>query len=312
MEMSISHNISTAPITMFVYNRLHHTQLMVEALQNNELASDSDVFIFSDGPKIETDRKNIERLRTYLKTITGFKSVTVVERSENQGCANSIVNGINEIVNRFGQIIIVEDDIVTSPFFLRYMNEALNYYRDVQEVICISGYLYPVKQKLPETFFVRGADNWGWATWKRGWSLYESDVQKLLDELEGRQITHDFNFNGAYDFTQMLRDQIAGKLDTWDIQWYASAFLQNKLTLYPGRSLVKNIGFDDSGTHCGVSDLFQARLSDTPVIVSAIAVEESSHGRKAIQYFHKYPRGGPVQEFAAKLLKKIRKYTNQL
>jgi len=304
--MSIPENMNFAPVALFVFNRIRHTQRSVEALAKNIHAADSDLFVFSDGPRSEADREGVQSVREYLKTITGFKSATIVERETNLGCALSITSGVTDIVNRYGRIIVVEDDIVTSPYFLRFMNEALDFYRDKEKVICISGYLYPVKRKLPETFFVRGADIWGWATWKRGWDLYESDGQKLLNELEARNLTHEFDFEDAFEFTQMLKSQIAGKLDTWDIQWYASAFLRDKLTLYPGKSLVRNIGYDGSGTHCGGPDIYQTKLSDVPVNVSIIPVEESSNGRSAIRRFHKYPRGGPIQEIAAKVMAKLK------
>lgn len=177
-----------APIALFVYNRLQHTRQTVEALVKNDLAAESELFVFSDGPRSEGDRESVEAVRKYLASINDFKLITVVERETNFGCAASIIGGITEIVNRYGQIIIVEDDIVTSPYFLRYMNEALEFYRDEERVVCIHGYLYPVKKKLPDTFFLKGADIWGWATWKRGWDLYENDSQKLLDELTERNL----------------------------------------------------------------------------------------------------------------------------
>ncbi|MBU0647427.1 MAG: glycosyltransferase family 2 protein [Patescibacteria group bacterium] len=243
--------MNLAPIALFVYNRSWHTKQTIEALKNNKLATDSDLIIFSDGPKNnDLNQQQVNKVRKYLKTISGFKNIKIVERLENYGLAKSIIIGVTEVINNYGRVIVIEDDLITSRYFLNYMNETLNLYKNDNEVISIHGFIYPIKEKLPETFFLRGADCWGWATWKRGWNLFETNGQKLLDELETKRLTQEFDFNNSYPFTQMLRDQIKKRNNSWAIRWYASAFLKNKLTLYPGQSLIKNIGFDNSGTHC--------------------------------------------------------------
>jgi hypothetical protein len=276
-----------APLTLFTYNRLWHTQQTIEALRNNELADASELFIFSDGPKSEADRKKVQSVREYLKTISGFKKVTIVERECNLGLAQSIITGVTEIVDGYGRIIVLEDDMRTSQYFLKFMNEALEFYKDEENVISIHGYMYPVKAKLSETFFLKGADCWGWATWKRGWGLFEPNGQKLLEELKTRDLTHRFDFNGSYDYTKMLVSQVKGENDSWAIRWYASAFLNDKLTLYPGRSLVFNTGTDASGTHCEAIDMFDTEISRGRVTIAKISLEEDTHALEAIsRYFH--------------------------
>jgi hypothetical protein len=181
---------------------------------------------------------------------------------------------------------MMEDDNICSPYFLEFMNEGLRMYENEERVISIHVYVYPVRAALPETFFIRGADSWGWATWTRGWDLYERDGQKLLNELEEKNLAREFNFGGRYNFTKMLRDQTRGKVDSWSIRWYASAFLKNKLTLYPGRSLIQNIGFDTSGTHTSVkTGALDVTLSDGPVKIEKIPVEENREARDAIGKF---------------------------
>ena len=167
--------MSLAPIVLFAYNRLEHLKKTINALQKNILALDSELYIFSDGAKNEETLQQINKVREYIKTITGFKSITIIERKENLGLANSIISGVTEIVNKYGKIIVLEDDMVTSRHFLKYMNDALDYYENENRVIGIHGYIYPVKKELPNTFFIKGADCWGWATWKRGWDLFEHD-----------------------------------------------------------------------------------------------------------------------------------------
>jgi len=263
-----------SPIVLFVYNRLEHTKKTIEALQKNDLAKDSELFIFSDGFKGEGDKSEVNKVRFFLKSISGFKSVAIIKREENLGLARSIIEGVTEIVGKYGKIIVLEDDLVTSPYFLKYMNDSLEFYKDNNEVISIHGYVYPIKDKLPETFFIKGADCWGWATWKRGWDIFENDGKKLLRELKDKKLTKEFDFFGTYPYMRMLESQILRLNDSWAIRWYASAFLANKLTLYPGHSLIKNIGMDASGTHSGITNLYNVDLANNFIDIEKQEVKE--------------------------------------
>jgi hypothetical protein len=275
-----------APITLFVYNRLSHTRQTVEALQENELAECSDLFIFADGAKSRESIAAVNDVREYIKTIDGFKSVNIVERDENFGLASSIIHGVTKLCNEFGRVIVVEDDLVTSPFFLRYMNEALDIYCNESEVASIHGYWYPVDSKMPETFFLRGASCWGWATWSHAWNIFQEDGKQLLDELKNKKLTRSFDLDGAMAYTQMLKDQIKGKNNSWAIRWHASTFLANKLQLSPGRSLVRNIGFDGSGTHSGESDAFTVSLATKPITVEYLVPSQNNAARDALVKYH--------------------------
>ena len=274
-----------APIALFVYNRPDHARRTIEALRANILANESDLIVFSDAPKPETQVEKVVEVRQYIRQIVGFRSVTIVERESNFGLARSIVDGVTTTLKKYGRIIVLEDDMVTSPYFLTYMNEALEKYAEDDRVVSIHGYVYPVDQPLPETFFLPGADCWGWATWSRGWACFNTDGQFLLDELKRRKLIRSFDFNGAYPFSKMLEGQIKGTNDSWAVRWYASAFLANKLTLYPGRSLVHNIGNDSSVTHCGESADLDAQLSKTPINLSNADIESSQEGRQAFEDF---------------------------
>jgi hypothetical protein len=293
--------MSFAPIVLFVYNRSFHTQKCIQALQENTLAKESELITFSDGPKSSKDKAAVDSVRKYLKTITGFKKVSVVERRENLGLAKSIISGVGETVNEHGRVIVLEDDLVSSPYFLKFMNEALEFYRDKEEVISIHGYVYPVGATLPETFFLKGADCWGWGTWKRGWDLFEPDGKKLLSELRDRGLEKGFDFNGSYPYTKMLEDQISGKNDSWAIRWYASAFIQDKLTLYPGRPLIKNIGTDASGTHLGKTEIYDVDVSREPVTIKGIPIEENEFAKKEIERYLRSTHPG----LAGKLLNRV-------
>lgn len=278
--------MNTAPIALFTYNRPDHTARTIAALAANELAIKSDLVIFSDAPRNARVAEGVRQVREIIAHVSGFRSIKVVEREANLGLSRSIISGVTDLVARYGRVIVLEDDLVTSPFFLRYMNDALELYADDDRVISVHGYIYPVLNQLPETFFLRGADCWGWATWKRGWDLFESNGAKLLHELRVRRLTCEFDFNDSYSYTKMLVRQIRGENDSWAIRWYASAFLNDRLTLYPGRSLVQNIGNDASGTHSGTCDHFHVNITGTPVVLSEIPVEASYEATRAVaEYF---------------------------
>ncbi|MFA5886394.1 MAG: glycosyltransferase [Patescibacteria group bacterium] len=282
--------MSLAPIALFTYNRLEHTQQTLAALAKNESAAESDLIIFSDGAKNDKSLASVQAVRTYLKTVTGFKSVKIIEREKNLGLADSIIKGVTEIIRQFTKIIVLEDDLITAPYFLKYLNEALDRYAENDKIISIHGYVYPTKRPLPETFFLRGADCWGWATWKRGWDLLETDSQKLLTALRAEKLGYEFDLDGSYPYLQMLKGQLKGLNNSWAIRWYATAFLKNKLTLYPGRSLVSNAGFDNSGTHTGRTQVFQTLLSTQPIKIGPIPIEENSAAKKTIIEYFRSPR----------------------
>lgn len=280
----------TAPVVLFAYERVEHVRRTIESLQKNAEALTTDLIIFSDGPKTEENESSVEAVRAYLRNIAGFRSIQIYQKDQNHGLAKSVIEGVTCTLEKYDSVIILEDDLVVSPYFLAYMNEALERYRTDERVISIHGYVYPVARSLPETFFLRGADCWGWATWRRGWRLFNPDGHFLLNELKRRKLSKLFDFNGATGYTAMLRDQVEGLNDSWAIRWHASAFLANKLTLYPGRSLVHNIGNDGSGTHCGESSMLDVTLAKTPVEFEAIQVEESYVARDIIKGFFRSQR----------------------
>ena len=282
---------NNAPICLFVFNRLEHTKKTIEHLLKNEMAKETDIFVFSDGARNPAEQSKVSAVREYIKTVSGFNNLTLISREKNLGLANSIIQGVTDVVNRYGKVIVVEDDLITSPHFLKYMNDGLRTYAGSSQVASIHAYVYPI-ENLPETFFLKGADCWGWATWKDKWALFNPSGKELLEELMTRKLSAEFNFDNSYPYLKMLKEQISGKNNSWAIRWYASAFLKDLYTLYPGKSLVANIGNDDSGTHCGTTDEYNVQLSVTPVTVSQIAIKSDNDARKKfIIYFKKLNRG---------------------
>lgn len=289
-----------APIALFVYNRPLHTHHTVEALRLNSLAKESDLIIFSDAAKTESQIQAVIEVREYIKKIKGFKSVSIVEQPRNLGLATSIINGVSNVVQQYGEVIVVEDDLITSKFFLQYMNNGLKKYKADKRVISIHGYSYPING-LPDTFFLRGADCWGWATWQDRWKLFEPNGSKLLQQLTEKKLLNKFDFNGTYSFSGMLKSQISGINDSWAIRWHASAFLLNKLTLYPGKSLVRNIGNDGTGTHSGNTDFYSVDLSDSPIEVLSIPVQESERAYAQFELFFQQTKGSFFRRIINKL-----------
>lgn len=265
-----------APVIVFTYNRPDYLKRVIEALQNNIYADQTDLFVYSDGAKNANVQHLVEETRNYINTITGFKSVNLICRDKNWGLAPNIVDGITTIINRFGRVIVLEDDHVTSRFFLQYMNEALELYKDNEKVASIHGYMYPHKESLPEVFFIKGADCWSWATWQRAWKYYNPDGRSLLNQLKHRHLEKAFDFDFSTEYTQMLKDQIAGRNQSWAVRWYASTFLRDMYTLYPNKSMTLMIGAKGVGTHTNgkATDRFDVvlneraiDLSDSPVVI---------------------------------------------
>ena len=295
--------MSYAPILLFVYNRPEHTRRCIESLLKNSLASESSLFIYADGAKDSTLQEAVNEVRNYIRTIQGFKQITLMERSENWGLARNIINGVTTQVNRYGKVIVLEDDLVVAPYFLQFMNDALEVYKNEPRVGHIQACDFTQDSSLPATFLIKWTGSWGWATWDRAWKHFNPNGNELLQELEERKLTHVFDFNGKYGFTRMLRRQIEGKNNSWAIRWNASLFLKDILSLNVGRSLVQNEGFDGSGTNCGGGGLYASHLYLQPLLITPISpIEENKQARQAfIRYYAR------TNSFWAKAIRRIKR-----
>lgn len=255
-------NSTLAPIVLFCYNRPKHTELTLTALSENTLADQSELFVFCDGPKLDATAEQlnkIEQVRGFVKSKNWCGKVTVFESPSNKGLANSVIDGVTKIVNEFGRVIVLEDDLVTSKGFLKYMNTALEKYKEDEEVMQISGHQFPVEkwERNNEAFFLPFTTSWGWATWKRAWNYFD-EAAIGYEELKGNQgLRSRFNLDNSYDYAAMLITQMEStKISSWAIRWWWSVFSENGLVLYPDKSLIKNIGWDGSGRHSGKTDPF--------------------------------------------------------
>jgi len=235
--------MNPAPIALFVYNRLFYTKKTVFALKKNLLAKQSSLFIFSDYAKNSDDLKKVLSVRDFISKIKGFKNIRIIYRKKNYGLYKNILSGIDYIFKLYDKIIVLEDDIVTSRYFLNYMNKNLEIYESSKKVVSIHGYNYPInKRGLNNFFFILGADCWGWSTWRKKWKKYYIDNSNYLEKkIFKSDRVKEFNFDNGYNFYKMLTDNKKIK-KSWAINWYASTFVMNLLTLYPAKTLVKNIG----------------------------------------------------------------------
>jgi hypothetical protein len=291
-----------APIALFVYNRPEHTRRTVIMLRQNALAQESDLVVFSDAPRKRETAGMVQAVRDYMRTVDGFKTVKIVERATNFGLAASITRGVTDICAEYGRVIVLEDDIETSPHFLTFMNDALDFYADVPEVAAVSGFHLPSDTAFPETFFQCDAECWGWATWRRAWSVYQPDGAVSLRELERRNMQQIFDQEWSYPYMKMLRAQIAGKNSSWAVRWRASVILRGMLSLYPGRSLTRNIGADGSGTHSSISSAWDTEVSSTPIQVAEIPLVHSDQAYDAFVRFNR----SQLPSFKTKVIGKLK------
>ena len=279
-----------APVVLFVFNRPWHTRQTLEALHANTLSDQSELIVFSDGPKSGASPVEIEKInevRAVVQEKSWCKSVKLIKSEANLGLAQSIISGVTEIVNQYGKIIVLEDDVVTSPGFLKYMNEVLDLYEKEEQVMHISGYMFPVKGNLPPTFFYNTASCWGWATWKNRWIHFRNDAQTLFREIYHAHRLKDFNLDNTADFGRQLQANISGIKETWAIKWYASFFLKNGLALHPYPYLTNNFGHDLTGQNCAPSAVFHWDILAHEIPVERISLKESLKARRLMKLFYR-------------------------
>jgi hypothetical protein len=254
--------VTLASVILFVYNRPEHTKKTVDALKLNQLAAESPLFIFSDGNKNETDKNAVAEVRNYISKISGFKEINIFLRDKNLGLAESVISGVTEIINKFGKAIVLEDDIVTSKYFLKFMNEALDFYEDDKRIYSISGYNFPIR--VPKFYQYKiyispRPSSWGWATWKDRWEKVEWKNSNYKNFINDKEQIKKFNMGGD-DLIRMLKNQISGKINSWAIRWAFAHYQNEGYCLFPVKSFAKNIGADRSGVHTRRTNKFNVDI----------------------------------------------------
>lgn len=253
-----------SPICLFTYNRIFETEQTIKALQKNYLAKQSELFIFSDGPKNDSDIPKISQVREFQKTINGFKSVEIVESRHNKGLANSVIEGVTQILGKYEKIIVIEDDLVTSPNFLNFMNQALEFYKNKDRIFSVSGYTLdlPSLRKTKKDYYLGyRASSWGWGTWKDRWKNVNWGINNL-NPLIWNPVRHLKFLRGGSDLSLMLWRQKKGKIDSWAIRFCHHQFKNDLLTVFPAKSKLKSIGFGETASHTKKSNRFNVVLDN--------------------------------------------------
>lgn len=272
--MTSLNKLSLAPIVLFVFARPDHASRTLEALAANDLAQQSELIIYADAARNDSEVEEVNAVRHLVSTARGFKSVTIIERKKNYGLARNIIEGVTEVCSRFGRVIVLEDDMITSPYFLTFMNEALNRYQHDSNVWHISGWNYPIdKDGLGDSFFWRVMNCWGWATWVDKWAHFQKDPEFLVRNWTATEIDR-FNL-GTADFWEQVLLNYSGKRDTWAVFWYATIFAHKGLCLNPAQTLVQNIGNDGTGENCSSSNIFWNDMGNSKLSFPSLTVEST-------------------------------------
>lgn len=242
-----------SPIALFAFARPEHVLRCLESLAENRQAERSVLFVFCDGPKPGASASMLQRIadvRHIARSKQWCAQVNVIEADSNKGLAASIIEGVTRLVNQYGRLIVLEDDLVLEPGFLEFMNMALERYAEERQIMQVSGYMFPCAIKEDtDAVFLPLTTSWGWATWARAWNFFDNGALGAEQLKQDPALRDKFNLDGAYDYANMLFSQCAGRIDSWAIRWYWSVFKAEGLVLFPVRSLLRNDGFDGSGTH---------------------------------------------------------------
>jgi hypothetical protein len=255
------YSMKYAPLVVFGFNRPEHLSRCLSSLEICLNFASHSGFIFIDGPRNESDEKSVSECVKIAQSFGYKHGFKVISRESNLGLAKSVRTGINQVFENSDSIIVIEDDLLLGVGFLEFVNSALNFYRQNHEVASISGYQYPVDLVPSGGVFLRGADCWGWGTWKDRWEETSFDGEYLLAQLRSRKLQKAFNLNGAIDYEDMLVKYCIGAIDSWAVPWHTSMFLQNRITLFPSKTFVSNEGGDGSGTHFGFNSLYSQNLN---------------------------------------------------
>lgn len=244
---------SLAPVVLFVYNRPEHTARTIQALKANTLAIRSDLIIYADAARDASEAIKVEEVLTLVSSISGFKSITIIKQEKNMGLANSIISGVSEVCAKYGRVIVLEDDLITSPIFLEFMNKSLDFYKCETKIFTISGYsdINIPSSYEGNVYFSHISTSWGWATWNDRWSTVTWDDGYYENLLKNKVLMNEICKKVGNARIKMLKMQVNGQINSWAIRRLFSQLIQKKYTIFPRQTLINNIGHDGSGVHCG-------------------------------------------------------------
>jgi glycosyltransferase involved in cell wall biosynthesis len=270
-------NLNIAPVILFAYNRPNHTAKTLQALAQANLANQSELHIFADGVKDPNSRQEVEAVngvREIIRAATGFKKVVLREHETNLGLANSVINGIDQVLATHDRVITIEDDVIVGKHFLEYVNEALELYTEDDRVLMVSGYGFnlPLSRHRKKAFFLPIGSTQAWGTWKRAWRKIDFGASGYERLNQSRSLRWQFNQYGGINFSEMLVSQIEAdddRISSWAIRFEWSRFVNHGLTLFPPQNMIENIGWDGSGKHSGTFNPYRDDVSRIHQAVSA-------------------------------------------
>ena len=268
-----------APVALFIYKRPNHARQMIASVKACSGFAESPIFVFADGPARPGDLPGVQETRAVARSQLGDRAV-YLERDVNIGVDRSIVEGVTDLCERFGKVIVIEDDLVVSPLFLRFLNRGLQRYEHEARVMQVSGHMFDVPRlrQQTEAVLLPMTTSWGWATWDRAWAQFDPLADGWRTRLKDEQVRRRFDLDGNFPYSTMLARQMERQVGAWDIRWYYSVFARDGLVLFPPRSLVVNLGFDGSGTHDRLAlPARQAPLESLAPFDLPADVVESSH-----------------------------------
>lgn len=247
--------MTSAPALVFTYNRLAKTERTLNALNENDLAGDTDLFIYCDQAvqSKPDDESAVMAVRKYLSEFAGssrFHSVKLCFADQHRGLAASVIKGVSEVMDQYGKVIVTEDDLVSHCNYLTYMNECLERYQNDERIWSISGYSYPLEgnRDTDSVYFTYRGSSWGWGTWKDRWDTVDWEMKDYSGLPWNLKRMKSLNLAGR-DLYMMLRNQKKGVIDSWAVRWVFEQTRNRRLTVYPAHSFLYNIGLDGSGTH---------------------------------------------------------------
>ena len=292
--------MSFAPIVMFVYNRADHFNKTYSALAKCEKAKESELFIFSDGPKNEAGATKVEEVRTALKAIendTAFKKITIIESPVNKGLAASVIAGVTDVINKYGKVIVVEDDCMPSPYFLSYMNNALDFYEKDKKVGSIAGYCpvldFPADYNK-DLFVAYRSCSWSWGCWADRWQGVDWELKNMKTFYNSPSLIRKLNLNGSDRFIRLYR-QTKGNGSSWSVRFGAHLVKNDLITVYPRYSYITNIGCDESGVHSTSADAEKMKVDLSKSIQSPV-FEELTIDKRIQKIMKKHYSYGFVSE----------------
>ena len=298
--------LNNAPIAIFGFNRPEHLRECLKSLERCEGFEKQVGYIFIDGPRNSSEASKVNEVISVAREFANIHSFELILREENLGLAKSVRSGIDMVFEKFDRIIVIEDDLILAVGFLNFINLGLEKYFSETKVASISGYQYPLSEALQKISFLRGADCWGWGTWKNRWEAINFKGSELLEQIYASDLIQELNLNGSVDYEDMLIKYCNSEIDSWAVPWHVSNFLQNKLTLYPSLSYVSNEGGDGSGTHFGNNFLFSQELNKQESINFPSQVCESKAFKDSLISFYSHSKKrGSKKRKARKLLATI-------